>query len=208
MHPKVLSKPAWKIVRSLVEGGLTESWTLAGGTALALQLGHRYSEDLDFFRTESFDPGRMMGALTSLGRVRIHDRSTDTLHLALNHLRLSFLKSEAPLLFPGTPYRGLIVADPRDIAVMKVIAIGGRGSRKDFVDLYFILQGGGSIDAILALARQRFTHIDYNAYHLLKSLVFFVDAESEPMPKMIRKVPWEIIKRTLTDAVRAAGGGN
>lgn len=206
MHPKVLSKAAWKIVRSLVDGGLTASWTLAGGTALALQLGHRYSEDLDFFRAESFDPERMVDSLTSLGDVAIHDRSTDTLHLALNGLRLSFMKAQAPLLFPGTPYRGLTVADPRDIAVMKVVAIGGHGNRKDFVDVYFIIQGGGSIDGILALVRQRFTRIDYNAYHLLKSLVYFDDAESQPMPRMIREVSWEEIKKTLTDAVRAVGG--
>ena len=207
MHPKVLSKSAWKIVRNLVASGITESWTLGGGTALALQLGHRYSEDLDFFRAGTFDTDRMLTTLTAIGDVSIHDRSADTLHLALNGLRLSFLQAQAPLLFPGTLYRGLIVADPLDIAIMKVIAIGGRGSRKDFVDLYFILQGGGSIDDILALVRQRFSHIDYNAYHLLKSMVYFDDAESEPMPDMLREVEWEVIKKTLRGAVRTAGAG-
>ena len=207
MHPKVLSKSAWKIVRNLVASGITESWTLGGGTALALQLGHRYSEDLDFFRAGTFDTDRMLTTLTAIGDVSIHDRSTDTLHLALNGLRFSFLQAQAPLLFPGTHYRGLIVADPRDIAIMKVVTIGGRGSRKDFVDLYFILQGGGSIDDILALVRQRFSRIDYNAYHLLKSMVYFDDAESEPMPNMLREVEWEVIKKTLRDAVRSAGAG-
>ena len=205
MHPKVLSKAAWKTVRSLVGAELTRSWTLAGGTALALQLGHRYSEDLDFFRAEAFDSDALLASLANLGRVQIHDRSTDTLHLALNSLRLSFMKAQAPLLFPGTPYRGLVLADPRDIAVMKAIAIGGRGSRKDFVDLYFILQGGVSIGGILALLARRFTRIDYNAYHLLKSLVYFDDAETEPMPEMIRNVGWETIRKSLIDAVRDAG---
>ena len=207
MHPKVLSGSAWKTVRALVDCGLTESWTLAGGTALALQLGHRYSEDLDFFRLDPFDTDPMLASLSTIGVVSVHSRSADTLHLTLNGLRLSFLQAQAPLLFPGTSYRGLVIADPRDIAVMKVVAIGGRGSRKDFVDLYFILQGGGSIDGILALVRQRFYRIDYNAYHLMKSLVFFEDAEAEPMPQLIRGVEWDVIKKTLCDAVRIAGTG-
>ena len=66
---------------------------------------------------------------------------------------MSFLRAQAPLLFPGTPYRDLVLADPGDTAVMKVIAIGGRGSRKDFVDLYFFLRAGGTLDAVFELLR-------------------------------------------------------
>ena len=85
---------------------------------------------------------------------------------------------------------------------MKAIAIGGRGSRKDFVDLYFFLQAGGSLDGILSLVRRRFQDVDYNEYHLLKSLVYFEDAESEPMPKMIRDVEWETIRGAIVAEVR------
>ena len=69
MHPKVLSSDAWKTVRRLRSEGALESWTLAGGTALALQIGHRYSEDLDFFRGESFAPERLAVELSRIGRV-------------------------------------------------------------------------------------------------------------------------------------------
>ena len=73
----------------------------------------------------------------------------------------------------------------------------GRGSRKDFVDLYFYLKSSGSLGSILALLKKRFTAIDYNEYHLLKSLVFFDDAEKEPMPNMIRLVDWEEVKKII-----------
>jgi len=126
----------------------------------------------------------------------------DTLHLELDGLRISYLRAERPLLFTGTPYRGLSVADPRDVAVMKVIAIGGRGSRKDFVDLYFYLRTGGTLNGVFALVERRFRGLDYNEYHLLKSLVFFQDAEEEPMPKMIRPVEWERVKDSLITEVR------
>ena len=194
MTPKVLSPESWDLVRRLVAGGHLDSWTLAGATGLALQLGHRYSEDLDFFRTPAFESEILLSRLSEVGPVAVQSRSSGTLHLVLEGLRVSFLAMEAPLLFPGTPYRGLALADPRDIAVMKLVAIGGRGSRKDFVDLFFYLQAGGSLEAMLELTRRRFEKIDFNEYHLLKSLVFFDDAEAEPMPRMLREVSWQAIK--------------
>jgi hypothetical protein len=197
MHPKVLSDDAWKTVRLLKTEGILESWALAGGTGLALQIGHRYSEDLDFFRTDTFEPQRLAVHLSTTGRVKIQSRSADTLHVVLAGLRISFLKAQVPLLFPGTAYRGLTLADPRDIAVMKLIAIGGRGSRRDFVDLYYYLHGGGDLDGLFALLKRRFRDVDFNEYHLLKSLVYFNDAESEPMPRMIQKVEWGTIKRAM-----------
>ena len=180
MHPKVLSKKAWSAVRSLAREGQLERWTLAGGTALALQLGHRYSEDLDFFRAEPFDPSRLAEDLSRFGSLAIQSSARGTLHAALENVRLSFLETQAPLLFAGTPYRGLVIADPRDIAVMKIVAIGGRGSRKDFIDLFFYLQSGGTLESILALLSRRFPDVDYNDYHLLKSLVYFARTVSGP----------------------------
>ena len=202
MHPKVLGADGWRMVRTLVRAGRTEGWVLAGGTGLALQLGHRISQDLDFFRASPFAPAELAAGLAGLGRVLVQGRSAGTLHVTLDGLRVSFLAAEAPLLFAGTPYRGLALADPRDIAVMKVIAIGGRGSRKDFVDLFFYLRGGGSLEGIFALIRRRFAGVDYNDYHLLRSLVFFEDAETEPMPRMIRGAAWSGIKSAIATEVK------
>jgi hypothetical protein len=202
MHPKVLSAEAWKTVQHLASAGLLESWILAGGTGLALQFGHRYSEDLDLFRAKDFDAVRLVDDIARLGQLAVQDRSEGTLHASLEGLRLSFLRAQAPFLFPGTPYRGLVVADPRDIAVLKVIAIGGRGSRKDFVDLCFYLRGGGSLEAIFQMLGRRFRGVDYNEYHLLKSLAYFDDAEGEPMPRMIRQVTWDDVKATIVAEVK------
>ncbi len=110
------------------------------------------------------------------------------------------------MLFPGIGYRGLMLADSRDIAVMKMIAIGGRGSRKDFIDLCFILDSGSSIESIFGLIGQRFANVDYNEYHLQKSLVWFEDAEVEPMPAMIRELPWTSVKTKIIEAVQGLSG--
>jgi len=202
MTPKVLSPDAWSVIRRLTAGGWLESWTLAGGTGLALQFGHRYSEDLDFFSAAAFEPDQLIQQLSEIGSLSIQSRSSSTLHVVLEGLRVSFLGMQTPLIYPGTPYRGMTLADPRDIAVMKLVAIGGRGSRKDFVDLYFFLQAGGSLESILDLARRRFQRVDYNEYHLLKSLVYFEDAEAEPMPNMLREASWSAIKKTIVAEVR------
>ena len=85
---------------------------------------------------------------------------------------------------------------------MKVIAIGGRGSRKDFVDLYFYFRTGGSLEAVFDMIRRRFVAIDFNEYHLLRSLTFFEDAETEPMPRMLRRVTWRDIKKTIVAEAR------
>ncbi len=202
MHPKVLGADGWTIVRELVRAELLAGWTLAGGTGLALQLGHRVSKDLDFFRVGTFEGEELAAALSRVRRVHVQARSADTLHATLAGLRVSFLSAQAPLLFPGTAYRGMVVADPRDIAVMKVIAIGGRGSRKDFVDLFFYLGSGGSLEAVFEMIHRRFVAIDFNEYHLLRSLTFFEDAETEPMPRMLRRVAWADVKKTIVAEVR------
>jgi hypothetical protein len=177
-------------------------WTLAGGTGLALQIGHRYSDDLDFFRFEPFRAQDLIRELSAFGSLAVQSRTDDTLHAVVGGIRLSFLRTQAPFLFGGAPYRGIQIADPRDIAVMKIVAIGGPGSRKDFVDLYFYLRGGGSLETAFELLRRRFTNVDYNEYQLMKSLVFFDDAEMEPMPRMLRDVAWDDVKHTVVGEVR------
>ena len=202
MHPKVVGARGWALVRKLAREGLTRDWVLAGGTGLAVQLGHRLSKDLDFFRAGLFDGEELATTLARVGEVSVQGRSAGTLHVALGGVRVSFLTAQRPFLFPGITYRGLVVADPRDIAVMKVVAIGGRGSRRDFVDLYFFLRSGGSLEFIFRLIHRRFRGLDLNEYHLLRSLVFFDDAETEPMPRMLRRVSWSDIKKALAAEVR------
>ena len=80
--------------------------------------------------------------------------------------------------------------------------IGGRGSRRDFIDLLFYLRSGGSLEAVLEMARRRFAAIDFNEYHVLRSLTFFEDAETEPVPRMLRRVAWRDVKQTTISEVR------
>ncbi len=195
MHPKVLSARAWKLVTALSSRKLLEGWTLGGGTGLALQFGHRFSEDLDFFRFRPSELDHLPGRLSDIAPLEILDRDAGTLHVRVGGTRLSFLGLEAPLLYRGLDYRGLTVGDVRDIASLKLVALGGRGSRKDFIDLYFYLRQTPGLDQLFEHLERRDPRIDWNRFHLLKSLTYFEDAELEPMPKMLKKVEWTEVKR-------------
>jgi hypothetical protein len=202
MNPKVLPAEAWAVVRSLGGTGLLNGWILAGGTALALQLGHRVSVDLEFFRHEDFEVSPLREALAGLGKFEVSAMAPGTLHCRLNDIRLTFLRSEVPFLYEPVPYRGLDLADVRDIAAMKVIAVAGRGAKKDFIDLYAYLEAGASFADLMALVQQRYRNTDFNVMHLLRSLVYFDDAESEPMPKMLSKTGWPEIRVRLEREAR------
>lgn len=202
MNPKVLPAEAWAVVRSLANTDLLDGWILAGGTALALQLGHRISVDLDFFRHEDFDVPPLREALAGLGRLEVSAMAPGTLHCRLDGIRLTFLRSEVPFLYEPVPYRGLHLADVRDIAAMKVIAVAGRGAKKDFIDLHAYLEAGATFPDLMALVQQRYRNTEFNVMHLLRSLVYFDDAESEPMPRMLSKAGWPEIRERLEREAR------
>ncbi len=202
MNPKVLPPDAWSVVKALDRKNLLEGWILAGGTALALQLGHRVSADLGFFTSGEFDPQDLRVRLAAAGSLEVVDMASGTLHTRLRGLRLSHLRSEVPFLFEPTLYRGLRLADVRDIAAMKVIAVAGRGSRKDFIDLYAYLEAGGTFPDLMRTVEQRYRDTRFNEMHLLRSLVYFDDAEDEPMPRMLWKVDWSEVRARFEEEVR------
>jgi hypothetical protein len=202
MNPKVLPPEAWSVVRTLEKGGMLGPWILAGGTALALQLGHRISIDLDFFTVESFDPQSLRTGLTGLGALEVQTMAPDTLHVRLDGVRLSWLRSEVPFRYEPVEYRGLRLAEIRDIAAMKVVAVAGRGSKKDFVDLHAYLEAGATFSDLMRSVRERYSNTEFNEMHLLRSLVYFNDAEDEPMPRMLSKAQWPEIRSRIEEEVR------
>ena len=85
---------------------------------------------------------------------------------------------------------------------MKVIAVAGRGSKKDFVDLHAYFETGATFGDLMAIVQRRYADTEFNAMHLLRSLVYFDDAEAEPMPRMLTKVAWPRIRHRLESEVK------
>lgn len=196
MHEKVISKGAVALLEKLEQSSpLFEGWMLAGGTGLALQLGHRMSDDFDFFRTDDFDTRKLHDVLRQIGEYETLQEEGHTLTILMEGVKISFFVIKDRFLFEGVPYRFFRIADIRDIALMKLVAISGRGSRKDFIDLYLLLRGGMALIEYFKLLPKKYGRGRDNAYHILKSLTYFEDAESEPMPCMFEPFDWEECKR-------------
>jgi hypothetical protein len=148
VHEKVLPRGSRDLLARLesLRRRELEGWTLAGGTGLAIRLGHRLSEGFDFFRVDQLDGDRLHEALRLAGSVETLQEDDRTLTVIVSGIKLSFFSLPDDFLFPGQRYLFFQVADTRDIALMKLAAISGRGSRKDFVDLYTILRGGLTLE--------------------------------------------------------------
>lgn len=196
MHEKVLPKGGLALLTQIekIESPLLKGWTLAGGTGLALLLGHRKSDDFDFFRADSIKMDALHGLLKKLGDYETLQEDEKTLTVLISRIKLSFFCVEDPFIFKQTPYSFFSISDIRDIALMKLVAISGRGSRKDFIDLYSILRRGHTLQELFKLIPKKYGKGRANSYHILKSLTYFDDAEGEPMPAMIEPFRWEECK--------------
>lgn len=167
---------------------------LAGGSATALRLGHRISLDLDFFTEKNFKPKILAERLSSLGKFVEEQATQGTVLGQLNKTRISFFWYRYPLLYKAHIFSGVRIADIRDIDCMKLDAISSRGTRRDFIGLYFICKAGISLRELLPLFDHKYKGVDFNRVHILKSLVYFQDAEKEEMPRTIKPFSWDDLK--------------
>lgn len=196
MYEKVLDSKTKHLFEKIKKTKIPKIFYLAGGTGLALQFGHRKSIDLDWFSKKPFPTKDLKNELGLLGRFKIDQEEKDTLNCILSGVRLSFFEYPYKVLFPFLKYRNIKIADFRDIACMKIDAISSRGSKKDFIDLYFILEQL-SLEKLLKLFDKKYKKIEYNKLHILKSLTYFKETEKNPLPIMIRKISWDIVKKEI-----------
>lgn len=172
------------------------NWYLAGGTALALQSGHRRSYDLDFFtENKIFDEKKVEKILNGKGEWITNAMSKGTVYGIFSGTKMSLISY--PHFKPAEKMHNLgtvSLLTPSDIAVMKIVAISQRGKKRDFFDLYWICQNVESLhNSILKVNKQYF--VRQNLTHILKSLVYFEDAESDPDPEIYFKANWPEIKK-------------
>jgi hypothetical protein len=202
MHQEVINPKTKRVLATLGKIKKLKDFYLAGGTALALQIGHRKSLDLDWFSQKNFSPSQLKRDLSFKGRLTVETEDEKTLNCIWQGVKLSFFFYPYRLLFPLINFNNydIKLADERDIAGMKIDAISSRGSRKDFIDLYFLLSEY-SLKELLNLFDQKYAKIKYNRFHILKSLVYFIEAELEPMPEILEGVSWPQVKNKLKKEV-------
>ena len=183
-------------------------WYLAGGTALALQEGHRQSVDLDFFTVRSgFAELSTERQLLKTSSWVTSLRQEGTLYGTFYKAKMSFIAY--PFFLPSKEKilcGELSMLLSGDIAVMKIVAISQRGRKRDFVDLFWYARQKEPLGEIIKRTVEKYPGQERNLNHILRSLIYFDDAEDDPMPKLFFKATWKQIKDYfITETVRAAG---
>ena len=170
-------------------------WYLAGGTALALQAGHRVSVDLDFFSTEAtFSEAELTARIPKEAWVETLLKS-GTVYGELKGAKVSFIAY--PFFVPHKPFHqigSVRMLDIDDIAVMKIVAISQRGRKRDFIDLYWYVQHHAPLIEVVKKLKAQYPSVAHDYHHILKSLTFFEDAENDPPARLVEDVSWSTVK--------------
>lgn len=201
MFENILDDKRLSLLKALTALDELDGFYLAGGTALSLQLGLRVSVDFDFFTPHHFNADVLYNALKAhFSDVRAIDIVPDTCNLLIEDVRVSFFGYPYPMvesLVQGSDALSrLRMASPSDIAAMKLSAIGSRGSRKDFYDLYQIYHRVPGFDGkrLLSAARAKFGQ-EKDLTYMLMGLSYFADAEQEELTQIFVKADWNEIKQ-------------
>ncbi len=178
-------------------------WYLAGGTALALQASHRKSVDLDFFLPrKSFDNNDFLKLFLGVKELHVRVNRKSTIYGELFRAKVSFIAY--PFFVPAQQavwYGNIRILSPTDIAVMKIIAVSQRGRKRDFFDLYWCAQHVEPLEDILRRLPAQYPSVAHDYHHILKSLVYFDDAESDPEPTIYFAASWKKVKRFFINEV-------
>ncbi len=190
-----------ELLRSLMQKEYLNSFVLVGGTALALQLGNRKSIDLDLFSNTDFSSNELLISLLNDYQIVVNNQLSQTLISTINEVEVDFIKFHYPFIRPIVIIENIRMSSLEDIAAMKLDAITGRGSKKDFYDLFFLLKQY-SIDELFSFYTEKYPH--QTTFHVARSLTYFEDAEMQPNPVVFDKtITWEVVKQTIISSIQS-----
>ncbi|MBO7540033.1 MAG: nucleotidyl transferase AbiEii/AbiGii toxin family protein [Bacteroidales bacterium] len=199
LHLQTIHPDTLELLRKLSLFPELSQMRLVGGTALALQYGHRQSIDLDFFGEMTNTPDEIINKMSEFGDCVVLNNQKSILQLVVSGVKVDVIDySLYKWIDSPVCENGLKLASVQDIAAMKINAIEGRGSRKDFIDVYMLLKKY-SLDEILGFYKQKYPN--YSIFRALLSLTFFEDAERESMPIMLIDDSWEQMKNNILSVV-------
>jgi hypothetical protein len=203
MYESVLEEETKKNIKILSPRDFIKSFYLAGGTACAAHLGHRISKDLDFFSKEEFSHFELQNSLRDCGYFLTDYTDSHTLIGRFNRTKVSFFYYNYPSIRDVHHFLDLRIFSLEDIGCMKIDTISSRGSKRDFVDLYFILKKINlGLKEFFKFFEEKYGTEGYNIYHILKSLVYFEDAEKEPELNMLVQYSWEEVRNFFVEQIK------
>ena len=184
-----------ELLKTLAQTPILSNMRLVGGTALALQYAHRRSVDLDFLGQTTESVEELSDALKEcVGNLTLLSASKTIRVYNIWDIKVDIVNYSYPWIDEALKENGILLASPKDIAAMKVNAVMGRGTKKDFIDIYFLLQHY-SFEQLMQFYLEKYA--DGSEYRALLSMTYFADADPQPMPYMFINVTWESIKEKI-----------
>ncbi|HQW56338.1 MAG TPA: nucleotidyl transferase AbiEii/AbiGii toxin family protein [Saprospiraceae bacterium] len=196
LHTETVQPGLLALLEKLMRVDSLMNYNLVGGTALALYIGHRLSIDIDLFGSGELDTNNVVADLSDLGDLKTIQLSKNIKIFELNKIKLDIVTYQYRLIQKPLLNNFIRIASKEDISAMKLNAISGRGSKKDFIDLYFLLKEF-SLKEIMDFYLQKYS--SGSEFMVYKSLTYFDDANKQPMPEMISQVDWSEIKNYISD---------
>lgn len=196
LYTRTVEPRTFELLKKLMDLEVLQDFYLVGGTALALKKGHRFSVDLDLFTPNPFDNNQLIEKLTeTFDSFILKSEGKNLIFAEIEDVKVDFVKMSYPVLYESTLFGNIRILHINDIAPMKLKAIVQRGSKKDFFDIFFILQEM-SLTRLIDLYKTKFNQNEI--FHVIKSLSYFGDAENDFNPVVFdSKVDWETVKKYL-----------
>lgn len=198
MYWNIIDTDRYKLLKNITEVVTIPEFYMIEGTALSLQMGLRESFDFDFCIPKQFNNEILLEELGKIGEVKVNQNQSGTCDVILNGVQVSFFYYPNKMInklvtVPEMPK--LKMASILDIAIMKIVAIGGRGAKKDFFDLYNIINRCKITIKELAEGVIEKCGNKTNYVNIIMGLSYFEDAEQEILPKTFVEYDWEEIKK-------------
>jgi len=198
LYLETVESSTLELLKKLQRLPVLEQTRLVGGTALALQLGHRKSIDLDFFGTVDCEAEYLRESIAGIASLTILKESPHIHIYIVDGIKVDIVNYKYPWLDDVVLEQGLRLASVNDIAAMKITAIIGRGTKKDFIDIAFLLHHF-SLEEILHFYAAKYN--DSSVFMAMKSLAYFDDAETDPMPDMFVNQSWQQLKAYILSKI-------
>ena len=187
-----------ELLKKIMSEKTFSDFNLVGGTSLALQIGHRNSIDIDLFGNSEINFELFIEKLSKYGEVKVAQSTKNVLITKINNVKVDFVNYKYPLLSECLFLENIRMLSTKDIAAMKLNAIAGRGSKKDFIDLFYLLNEF-SLEEILSFYEKKYK--DGSVFMVQKSLTYFEDADAQQQPIMFKDFNWEICKQKIIEEV-------
>ncbi len=200
LYTTTVERNTLELLIELMQKPYLQGFNLVGGTSLSLQIGHRISIDLDLFTSELFDTNELKSNLEDdFPAFQVILESQNTLITTINDIKVDFIRFKYGFVYQIVFEDKIRLANLKDIASMKIDAITGRGKKKDFFDLFFLLERY-SLSELLALYQEKYQHS--TLFHVIKSLCYFDEAELEPDPIILdKRVNWVKVKSVISNEI-------